>query len=113
LVDQLRFGRDQFRVGRDQFRVGRDQLGFGRDQLGIGRPTKNWSTNSRQNWSRPTHVRIGRDQLTSELVATNSDLVDQLGFGRPTRGTAGIIQLCKDDLHNVVITYVPIYHAFY
>jgi len=29
------------------------------------------------------------------------------------RGTAGILQLCNTARHNVVITYVPIYHAFY
>ena len=28
-------------------------------------------------------------------------------------GTAGILQLCNTARHNVVITYVPIYHAFY
>ena len=30
-----------------------------------------------------------------------------------TRGTAGILQLCNTARHNVVIIYVPIYHAFY
>ena len=29
------------------------------------------------------------------------------------RGTAGILQLCNHDRHNVDISYVPIYHAFY
>ena len=32
-------------------------------------------------------------------------------FERP--GTAGILQLCITARHNVVIIYVPIYHAFY
>ena len=31
----------------------------------------------------------------------------------PSQGTAGILQLCNTARHNVVITYVPIYHAFY
>jgi len=29
------------------------------------------------------------------------------------QGTAGILQLCNTARHNVVIIYVPIYHAFY
>ena len=29
------------------------------------------------------------------------------------QGTAGILQLCNIARHNVVIIYVPIYHAFY
>ena len=28
-------------------------------------------------------------------------------------GTAGILQLCNEARHNVVIIYVPIYHPFY
>ena len=28
-------------------------------------------------------------------------------------GNAGILQLCNTARHNVVIIYVPIYHAFY
>jgi len=30
-----------------------------------------------------------------------------------SHGTAGILQLCNIARHNVVIVYVPIYHAFY
>ena len=29
------------------------------------------------------------------------------------QGTAGILQICNTARHNVVILYVPIYHAFY
>ena len=48
--------------------------------------------------------------------STLGDLCEQsclLFLQSMTHGTAGILQLCNIARHNVVIIYVPIYHAIY
>ena len=51
------------------------------------------------------------DEVVILGIQTGSFVPDG-SFRDPLLGTAGILQLCNTARHNVVIIYVPIYHAF-
>jgi len=48
-----------------------------------------------------------------DVVSNSPKIFLGNGTAGTYRGTAGILQLCNTARHNVVILYVPIYHAFY
>ena len=60
----------------------------------------------------PVHDESRSPVPTNQKALIYSCYTSKFGY-RLLLGTAGIIQLCNTARHNVVIIYVPIYHAFY
>ena len=61
-------------------------------------------------WLKSETHEVDRHRQTNEHTHTQTDNDDDVMM---MMGNAGILQLCNTARHNVVIIYVPIYHAFY